>query len=86
MIVGGSAIEIYTGGLYVSGGVDLVGERDALIHTLEQWGFRRDGRLWSRPDLQLWVDPVGRYNAGDARKLREVSTPYGSVRLASVGN
>lgn len=84
VIVGGSAIEIYTSGLYVSGDVDLVGERNALIQTLEQWGFRRDGRLWSRPDLQLWVDPVGRYYAGDARRLREVSTPYGSVRLASV--
>ncbi|HZY91540.1 MAG TPA: hypothetical protein VFG07_02015 [Thermoplasmata archaeon] len=84
VIVGGSAIEVYTGGLFVSEDVDLVGERDAIISTLERWGFRRDGRLWSRSDLELWVDPVGRHYSGDVRKLREVSTPYGPIRLASV--
>lgn len=84
VIVGGSAIEVYTSGLYVSADVDLVGERDAIASALERWGFRREGRLWSRSDLGLWVDPVGRYYSGDARKLREVSTPYGPIRLASV--
>ena len=84
VIVGGSAIEVYTSGLYVSGDVDLVGERDSIISALERWGFDREGRLWSRSDLRLWVDPVGRDYSGDVRRLREVSTPYGPVRLASV--
>lgn len=84
VIVGGSAIEVYTGGMYVSGDTDLVGERQAIITALEHWGFRREGRLWSRSGLELWVDPVGRNYTGDTRRLREVSTPYGPVRLASV--
>jgi hypothetical protein len=84
VIVGGSAIEVYTGGMYVSGDTDLVGERKAIITALERWGFRREGRLWSRAELELWVDPVGGDYTGDTRRLREVSTPYGPVRLASV--
>lgn len=84
VIVGGSAIEVYTSGKYVSGDIDLVGERPSIIRKLQEWGFRREGRLWSRSDLELWVDPVGKYYTGDVRRLREVSTPYGSVRLASV--
>lgn len=84
VIVGGSAIEIYSSGMYVSADIDLVGERPSIIKALERWGFRREGRLWSRPDLGLWVDPVGRFYTGDVGRLRVVSTPYGSVRLASV--
>lgn len=84
VIVGGSAIEVYTNGMYVSGDIDVVGERRSIISALERWGFHREGRLWARPDLELWLDPVGRGYTGDVRKLREVSTPYGPVRLASV--
>ena len=84
VIVGGSAIEVYTGGMYVSGDTDLVGERQAIITALGHWGFRSEGRLWSRSGLELWGDPVGRDYTGDTRRLREVSTPYGPVRLASV--
>lgn len=84
VIVGGSAIEVYTRGKFVSEDLDLAGERAAVVRALEDWGFRREGRLWSRPDLRLWVDPVGQYYTGGARRLGEVSTPYGPVRLASV--
>ena len=84
VIVGGSAIEVYTSGKYVSGDVDLVGERLLIIGILERWRFQREGRLWARSDLELWVDPVGQHYTGDVRRLRVVSTPYGTVRLASV--
>lgn len=84
VIVGGSAIEVYTSGRYVSSDLDLVGARDSIIPTLEVWGFQREGRLWYRRDLELWIDPVGRTYTGDERRLRRVSTPYGPVFLASV--
>lgn len=84
VIVGGSAIEVYTSGKYVSGDLDLVGEREPMVSLLERWGFRREGRLWTRTELSLWVDPVGREYAGDTRRLRIVETPYGRVRLASI--
>jgi hypothetical protein len=84
VIVGGSAIEIYTSGWYVSGDIDLVGERNAIIKILERWEFLKSGRMWSRVDLGLWVDPVARDYTGDTRKLQEVATPYGRVKLASL--
>jgi hypothetical protein len=84
VIVGGSAIEVYTTGKYVSGDIDIVGDRKAIINGLERWGFRPAGRLWSRPELELWIDPVGSEYTGDERRLRTVTTPYGPVRLASV--
>ena len=84
VIVGGSAIEVYSSGKFVSRDLVLVGERRQIIEALERWGFHREGRLWSRPDLGLWIDPVGKHYAGDVQRLRQVSTPYGSVRLASV--
>jgi len=34
IVVGGSAIEVYGGGAYVSGDIDLVGPRAALARTL----------------------------------------------------
>ncbi len=84
VVVGGSAIQVYTSDEYVSADIDVVGDRRSLIKTLETWGFARQGRLWSRKDLALWVDPVGRDYTGDRRKLREFVTPYGPVRVAAV--
>ena len=84
VIVGGSAIEVYTSGKDVSGDIDVVGDRNSIIKGLETWGFQPAGRLWSRKDLELWIDPVGKWYTGDERRLRTVTTPYGPVRLASI--
>lgn len=84
ILVGGSAIEIYTDGEYVSEDVDMVGERASLARSLEGWGFIKEGRLWSRRDLELWVDAVGGSYSGNREKLRTFSTPFGRVQLASV--
>jgi hypothetical protein len=45
VIVGGSAIEIYTRGGYVSGDIDIVADRDRVRPVLEAWGFRHEGRI-----------------------------------------
>jgi hypothetical protein len=84
VIVGGSAIEVYTSDAYVSGDLELVGDRDRLIGALESWGFKRSGRLWAKPALEAWVDPVGPAYNGDQARLRSVVTPFGPVQLASV--
>lgn len=83
VVVGGSAIEIYTEGAYVSGDIDLVGPREELARTLTTWGFERSGRVWSHRDWRLTLDLVGpRYN-GRSDRTRSVNTPYGPVRLAA---
>ncbi len=84
VVVGGSAIQVYTSDEYVSADIDVVGDRRSLISALEAWGFVKQGRLWSQKDLALWVDPVGRDYTGDQRKLREFVTPYGPVKVAAI--
>lgn len=84
VIVGGSAIQVYSNDTYVSGDVDIVGDRNKVIALLEQWGFAKESRFWSHPRLDLLVDPVDSYYNGDSRLLVTVSTRFGPVRLASV--
>jgi hypothetical protein len=84
IVVGGSAIEVYTSGGYVSGDIDVVAEREPGIEVLESWGFVKAGRMWVRQDLGLAVDLVGRHYTGDRRKTRVYQTPYGPVRVAAI--
>ncbi len=66
--VGGSAIEIYTAGQFRTGDIDLVvSDREKAAKILEGVGFRKSGRVWEHPELDVVVDllvgkrkPVGR--------------------------
>jgi hypothetical protein len=84
IIVGGSAIEVYTRGGYVSGDIDIRGERRPIRRTLAQWNFKEEGRLWIRMDWQIAVDVVGNRYTGDPYRATTVATPYGPVRIAVV--
>ena len=84
VIVGGSAIEVYAQGAYVSGGIDVCAPRDPVVATLEEWGFRRPGREWVRLDWKIVVDLVGPRPSGSMLLTRVVETPYGPVRLGAV--
>lgn len=84
-VVGGSAIEIYTNGTYVSGDIDLiVADRDPVVQRLRAWGFKDEGKLWVHEQLGLFVDMVGSYTSGSERLTRVVQTDYGEVRLGAV--
>jgi hypothetical protein len=84
IVVGGSAIEVYTRGEYVSGDLDLRADRAAVHAVLKKWGFEDRGRLWTRSDWQLAVDIVGDEYSGDPYRSTTVSTPFGPVRVAVV--
>ncbi len=84
VVVGGSAIEVYTRGGYVSGDIDLCAPRVAVAPVLESWGFKRPGREWTRRDWKIVVDLVGKFPSGSMRLTRVAETPYGPVRLAAV--
>jgi len=85
MIVGGSAIEIYTRGDYVSGDVDvLVSNREQAASVLRGWGFRDEGKLLTKDSLGLVVDLRAAENSGSRRLTRIVRTKYGSIRVAGV--
>lgn len=56
VLVGGSLVEFFTGGQYVSGDIDLVGDREAIGAVLDAAGFTREGRHFARDDLGLFVE------------------------------
>ncbi|MGB6500316.1 MAG: hypothetical protein WBG19_02790 [Thermoplasmata archaeon] len=84
VVVGGSAMEIYTEGAYVSGDIDVCGPRDTIAAVLERWGFNQPGREWARLDWKIVLDVVGPRVSGSMRLSRVVSTPYGQVRVGSI--
>jgi len=84
IVVGGSAIEVYTRGGYVSGDLDVTGERQPILQVLKGWGFQTEGRLWIHKDWKLAVDVVdSRYN-GSYYRTSLIETPYGPVRVAAI--
>ena len=84
-IVGGSALEIYTTGDYVSGDIDIVAERPEKVEeVLQSWGFTKEGIYWQHRDLGLVVQIVGRHDSGSRTLNQIVATPYGRLRLGSM--
>ncbi len=86
LVVGGSAIEIYTRGAYVSGDIDIVADQAQLAKILESWGFLHKNREWYHPEWKLAVDLVRNPEGytGSRRLTRVIVTPYGDITLAAV--
>ncbi|MGA8302709.1 MAG: hypothetical protein WA691_05880 [Thermoplasmata archaeon] len=87
VIVGGSAIEIYTAGAYVSSDIDIVGSKTRIAPVLRRWGFQQEsGRssraYWVKSSLGL-VDLVGTRLKSEL-PIQTIRTPYGSVNLGPV--
>ena len=74
IVVGGSAVEFYTFGGYATADVDLVvGDRALLGQVLKQLGFRSEGRMWYRDDLDIVLECPDEDLAGDAVRVVEVA-------------
>lgn len=89
VIVGGSAITVYTGGAYVSEDIDLVAPKPRVTPTLRRWGFVRHSSgprgYWSRSDLGLLVDVIDREDyVGLATGTQVEETAHGPVRIAAL--
>ena len=57
VLVGGSAVEVYTAGAYVSGDLDFVGSPSpALQQALVDAGFERSGRHWIHRARKLFLE------------------------------
>lgn len=60
VLVGGAAVELYTGGAYTTGDYDFVGEvPEAVARALEESGFKREGRHWIHAKAELFVEFPG---------------------------
>jgi hypothetical protein len=73
VLVGGGAVEFYTGGGYATKDVDVViPSSPAFGAVMSKLGFTRAGRHWFRDDLDYAIEAPGEDIAGDRRKILEV--------------
>jgi len=57
VLVGGAAVELYTGGAYRTGDLDFVGRVPSEVsRKLESAGFRKRGRHWIREEAQIYIE------------------------------
>jgi len=57
VLVGGAAVELYTGGAYTTGDLDLVGTVPAAVaRALRQAGFRKQGRHWIHDAGEIFLE------------------------------
>lgn len=59
VVVGGFAVQYYTGGNYPTLDLDLVAASEPVAQVLESWGFVREGRHWYDPELRIAVEAPG---------------------------
>jgi hypothetical protein len=85
VVVGGSAVEFYTEGAYMSGDIDFCRLRPAAIparlaqDVMARLGGEGGPRSWKV--CGLFVDILGHLENEARTELREIETPYGTVSL-----
>lgn len=74
VLVGGGAVELYTGGAYTTGDLDFLGEVPrAVAEALEEAGFTRRGRHWIHEEGQVFLEfPSSGLSAGETADYLEV--------------
>lgn len=87
VLVGGSAVEVYTFGYYTSGDIDLVSERkDKIREILLQTGlFKEIGRFFVSEELELFVEIPAETLAGSREKLRKIAIPEEDLEFYIIG-
>jgi hypothetical protein len=77
ILVGGAAVELYTGGAYTTGDLDFVGHVPGKVaRALEESGFRKEGRHWVHSESETFLELPGSSlepNEGAARIVLEGS-------------
>ena len=83
VLVGGSAVELYTSGAYVSGDYDLVGfVPESVERKLTEVGFARKGRCWIQEAEQIFLEfPSRSLRAGE--EFRSFEQAGRTIRIIS---
>jgi hypothetical protein len=76
VIVGGTAVDFYTRGLFPSRDIDIIGDRKAIGEILEKkFGFYRMGRHWGSEKLGIYIEvPNDRLSGDDPNRIATVTT------------
>ncbi len=91
VVVGGSAIEFYTDGAYMSGDTDICWtgwpqpsgeEKEAIMRQIP--GVKSHGGTKSWCIEGLWVDLLGEIDYCSDKSFSRFNTPYGEVRLIPI--
>jgi hypothetical protein len=91
VVVGGSAIEFYTDGAYMSGDTDICWagwpqpddeQREEIMRQIP--GIKCHGGVKSWGIEGLWIDLLGEIDYRSDKALSRFETPYGEVRLIPV--
>ncbi|MGB9873838.1 MAG: hypothetical protein ACPLRS_02595 [Hydrogenobacter sp.] len=87
ILVGGSAVELYTFGYYASGDIDLVFPKPEEIKSilLSTGLFRSEGRIMVSEELGLFVDIPDTILAGSYEKVRTIEIPELSESIVVIG-
>lgn len=74
ILVGGAAVELYTGGAYTTGDLDFVGSvTSAVSRSLENEGFTRRGRHWVHEAGEIFLEfPSSRLDNGERPVILDV--------------
>ena len=90
VIVGGSAIEFYTDGAYMSGDTDIcwaglrqpsLDERDEIMRQIPDI-TSQGGKSWRWDDL--WIDLLGEVDYVAKKEFARIFTPFGEVVVISI--
>jgi hypothetical protein len=83
-LVGGQAVETYTGGQFTTGDIDITTtNRKATEKILERVGFKREGMVWLNESLGLAVHIVGSVPSR-SEKTRSIHVARYTVRVVGV--
>ena len=82
VLVGGAATELYSGGAYTSGDVDLVGSVPVIVEErLRDAGFRREGHHWIHPEGLFVEFPASHLDRRE--RVRELQAGGSTVLVVS---
>ena len=85
VLVGGEAIDVYTGGTFASADIDLlVGDKAATEKLLNKLEFAKQGNtLWLNGDLGLVVHVIPMEYSGDPLKIRKFTVKNYELQVAA---
>lgn len=81
VVVGGTAVEWHTRGLYQSADIDLLCPTAPLADVLGAMGFEKEGRYWFDDELRIVIEAPGRSLDAYRNRTVEVASPAGPVTM-----